>query len=72
MTRTFGEQMYIMYLQELENQIKNSKALASVKKSTKKKKEANSLDNTDNEEISNTWNEEEPQGITLKSFSFNK
>ena len=72
MTRTFGEQMYIMYLQELENQIKNSKALASVKKSTKKKKEANSLDNTYNEEISNTWNEEEPQGITLKSFSFNK
>ena len=68
MTRTFGEHMYIMYLQELENQIKNTKALASVKKHKKKKSEAN-LDGNDDDDFKDSWNED-VQGITLQTFSF--
>ena len=72
MVRTFGEHRYIMYLQELENEIKKTKALASLKK-PKKKKEVDTLDSTStDDESKNTWNEEEPQGITLQSFSFDK
>ena len=68
MVRTFGEHMYIKYLQELENQIKNTKALASVKKSKMKKSEAN-LDGNDDDDFKDTWNED-VQGITLQTFSF--
>lgn len=66
MTKTFGESMYRMYLLDLEAKALNKKTT----KKAKKKKEA-TLD-VNEKEIQNTWNEKEPQGITLKSFSFDK
>lgn len=68
MTRTFGLGMYDLYLNKIK--LNEEKARPTKSLATKKNKN-NSLDSNDDTDLSiNSWEEKEPQGIILNTFTF--
>lgn len=68
MTRTFGEGMYNLYLQNIA--LNKELAEASNQKASAKKDNIISIDSNDDNDFKNSWSEKEPEGKILNQFTF--